>query len=1019
MPKNLKFASERRSDQRKKVIQAEMLQAQTFIQMHLPLSSLLEAYQQQQHFVMLQTLEDAIEHEASSIHSKKMLYHCYRKHIMLFNQRYDLELDLPCKQLLSIEREALEFDREWLQRSSYASGIHHQICRYWNTAQHFSDEEFIGNVLISSILFAGVSTPNTLDALLEQLKEGLNIQYLKALDLQLLFLTPLSPGYGDLYDHNAPLRKSRTLVLDRITQLWLARYLIKSPPVRMNAFDYLRVIFKKMGFTGQYSEISRLLDSASCHWMQLPGVAMDPALSRCLEDKNQTCGLSLASFKNSLNPPLLSGPLTNDTPAKKVAVQSNHRILNEASVASIKKLHKYLLKTLRQSKACLTELISYVEQEQTQLTEPSLRICLWLISLFQPSTAQVQHLSELFDLDADAWLKYLSHQQKLKRSSIYSYYAKFAEAWLFFSYAHIEDPDFNVHLEDIYHKILGEQRKSSHQQLDLLRRFHHFQKKLFKAEDFPVYSDIQMSSHPRTEIPSAQTLCAVLDLLPAQAAHNHLNQQDAGMFRIILILAFRTGMRINEILGLRIKDIEGPACTSLWIRPYRSGQREHTLKTDSAERNLPVQILLRPDEHAVFRDYCLGKRISSAKDDYLFSVWNSDQRIPSHVVAQVFSDLVHAVLPGNRYSFHSLRHSAANHLALALMMPYAVVKVFSDYSEQDYQRIRTALIRSSAAQDRWYVLAHLLGHITPKETFKSYLHLCFIMAGYHLMQYDPLIPVQTIQSIYPDLEIKTRSEEIHLSRLSHQLRLNLDIVALTDARASRKKSRTLKKSAVREPDSGNQSYYPGTDHSNIPVNTLTKMIRHCERFQDTDYIAKKLNLPPGLIQECQDNICKLQMLRNQKGKYRFVLHSEKSNRILPYVETYEERQLIAYVFKQLGPYKKNNPKLIKALKIFMDKVNPSESGLIFHINDIEQLNLFLEMIYPLIPPQYWACSIDQNIDRNMIKQSIWINKIAHLNYGNFNHAVRIYLKSEKTHKSLSLFKYIIIVLCILNKNLFI
>lgn len=325
----------------------------------------------------------------------------------------------------------------------------------------------------------------------------------------------------------------------------------------------------------------------------------------------------------------------------------------------------------------------------------------------------------------------------------------------------------NLPKEDIYHKILGEQRKSSHQQLDLLRRFHHFQKKLFKAEDFPVYSDIQMSSHPRTEIPSAQTLCAVLDLLPAQVAHNHLNQQDAGMFRIIFILAFRSGMRINEILGLRIKDIEGPACTSLWIRPYRSGQREHSLKTDSAERNLPVQILLRPDEHAAFRNYCLSRRISSAKDDYLFSLWNSDQRIPSHVVAQVFSDLVHAVLPGNRYSFHSLRHSAANHLALVMNMPYAVVKVFSDYSVQDYQRIRTGLIRSSAAQDRWYILAHLLGHITPKETFKSYLHLCFIMAGYHLMQYDPLIPVQTLQNIHPDLEIKTRSEGVYLSRLSH------------------------------------------------------------------------------------------------------------------------------------------------------------------------------------------------------------------------------------------------------------
>ncbi|MCO8093064.1 hypothetical protein [Acinetobacter lwoffii] len=54
--------------------------------------------------------------------------------------------------------------------------------------------------------------------------------------------------------------------------------------------------------------------------MQLPDVTLDSALSRCLEDKNQTCGLSLASFKNYLNPPLLSGPLRIFTAAKKAAV---------------------------------------------------------------------------------------------------------------------------------------------------------------------------------------------------------------------------------------------------------------------------------------------------------------------------------------------------------------------------------------------------------------------------------------------------------------------------------------------------------------------------------------------------------------------------------------------------------------------------------------------------------------------------------------------------------------------------
>lgn len=80
-----------------------------------------------------------------------MLYHCYRKQIMLFNQRYDLELDLPCKQLLSIEREAMEFDREWLQRSSYTSLIHQKIWRYWNTAQYFGSAAAIPDTFVSKL----------------------------------------------------------------------------------------------------------------------------------------------------------------------------------------------------------------------------------------------------------------------------------------------------------------------------------------------------------------------------------------------------------------------------------------------------------------------------------------------------------------------------------------------------------------------------------------------------------------------------------------------------------------------------------------------------------------------------------------------------------------------------------------------------------------------------------------------------------------------------------------------------
>lgn len=1021
MPKIAKFASERRSTERKKSIQKEMQRAQSFIHMHLPLAQFFEAYQNHQHIVLLEKLEDAIEREVTSVRYKKMLYHCYRKQIMLFNQSYELELDLPSRQFLSIEREAIEFDREWMERSQYAHRIQQKLWRYWNTAQQFSDEEVIGNVLISSILFAGISASNTLDALLEQLKENLTIHHLKAVDLQMIFLEPLSPGYGDIYNPEAPLRKSRTLVLDRITQLWLARYLAQSPTVRMDTFDYLSLIFRKMGLTGQASDISKLLASASCHWMQLHNVALDTALSRCLEEKNETCGLSLDSFKNYLDPPLFSAQLNEGLPSKKVSARCSTVLLNEQSIASIKKLHKHLLKTIRHNKECLTELIDYVEQEHAVLSEASIRTCLWLISLFQPSTAQVQHLSQLFNLDAEAWLKYLSYQQKLRKSSIYTYYAKFAEAWLFHTHPYIEDPDFNAHLEDIYRKILGETTKSSHQKLDLLRRFHHFQKMLFKTDDFPLYSDVHASSHPKTQIISAKTICAVLDLLPAHVERGSFNQHDAEMLKIIFIIAFRSGMRINEILGLRIKDIEGPSCTSIWIRPYRSSQHEHTLKTDSAERNLPMQTLLPPNEHEVFKDYCLSRRISSSKNDYLFSLWNSTERLSAHFVTQVFSSLINSVLPGAHYSFHTLRHSAANHLALVLNMPYAFVKVFSDYSQQDYQRIRSALLRCNAAQDIWYTLAHLLGHITPKETFKSYLHLCFIMAGYHLTQNDPPIPAQTIQTIHPGLGIKPTSKDIHLSSLTHELRLSLAPEKVKNWSSTRKRYKASSKSAVTKPDLCNETCYPGTAQSSISANRAIQVIRHCERFDDIDYIAKKLNLPAAFIQGCKDNISKLQMLKNQKGKSRFIIDPQKSGRILPCVETFEEKKLIPYFFKQLGDYSKENKKLISALKIFIHKANRSESGLIFNIKELDQLNTFLELIHPLFPPHYWSCHIPNIINNNTLILNPWLNKIDQKNIivGNNKKSFRVYLKSKNTHKSLSILKYILIILSAFNQNIFI
>src|SRR5690606_4024480 len=262
---------------------------------------------------------------------------------------------------------------------------------------------------------------------------------------------------------------------------------------------------------------------------------------------------------------------------------------------------------------------------------------------------------------------------------------------------------------------------------------------------------------------------------------------------------------------------------------------------------------------------------------------------------------------------------------------------------------------------------------------------------------------------------------IHPSSLSSMLRLNLASEHLKNSTTHRKSSKRAKPSIIQKNERGNEKWYPGTAQSGISAYMVIQIIRHCERFDDIDYIAKKLNLPRAFLQECKDNICNLQMLKNQKGKSRFMINPDKGGRILPCVETFEEKKLIPYFFKQLGDYSKDNKDLIRGLKIFIQKVNTSESGLIFHIKELDQLNIFLEAIYPLFPPQYWTIETPHIIKNKDLDQALWLNKINQRNLiqGNFKNSFRVYLNSKNTNKSLSFLKYSIILLCAFNKDLFI
>ena len=668
MVKQNKFGNQLRTQIRKNNVKKQMRSAEEFIQNHLTFEKIFQALNEDSIGHLYHDIEEHIKQNTADTKLKKMLYHYFRRQIMRFNEHYDLLLPLPGKQFIQISRPPLSYNHRWLMNEKYIHNVHQRLKRYWCTTSNFSNDEVIGNILLSSILHGGISHLRTIESFFEQLKNGLKIHSIPHLNLPIIFLEPLSPHYGDIYDPKHSLRKSRNFIPDRMTQVWLGRYLSDRFFIKGSINDYLTKIFKKLGIPLQ---LNQLLNSAPCLWPQLDNVDLDNALTQSLAEHILTCGLSLQSFKNYFSPDLQSNGIPHPILSLESSIKSKISLttihLNHQN--QLQDFHKQLLRSIKINKQNIDSLIVYLDEHRADLAEPAVRINLWLISLFSPTEAQINHLCDLFDLSASAWLGYQQYQSKLATSSIYTYYSKIGETWLFYSSQYAEEEDLNARLEQIYQQMLSQGKKSDGQKLDLLKRFHLFQVKLFQADVFPDSLNIDKASHPRAQIISHQTFNAALDVIDGLTQRQNYHPHDSNMLKLIYILAYRTGMRLNEIIGLRIKDIEGESVSSIWIRPYRHKNESHQLKTDSAERNLPIDILLSEEEHQLLQTYCLDRRLSHETSDYLFSFFNRQHRLNDHFISGLFKQLLDQCLTQHQYSFHSLRHTAINQLALILQIP--------------------------------------------------------------------------------------------------------------------------------------------------------------------------------------------------------------------------------------------------------------------------------------------------------------------------------------------------------------
>lgn len=200
---------------------------------------------------------------------------------------------------------------------------------------------------------------------------------------------------------------------------------------------------------------------------------------------------------------------------------------------------------------------------------------------------------------------------------------------------------------------------------------------------------------------------------------------------LVALLGYRCGMRIREIVGLRLHDTGDD---HLQIRSHR----RRSLKSPAARRKLPVDILFTADELVLWQAYRhLAAQRGQRGQRYLFIANGDDVTLASGRYSKVIMQALRAASGLPAVSFHSLRHAAATTVFAAL---YDLPPLMG--SPLDPARLRLTLLGQSSPSIRRApaALARLMGHRRISTTLTFYLHLYELRARQLAGRSVPLSP---------------------------------------------------------------------------------------------------------------------------------------------------------------------------------------------------------------------------------------------------------------------------------------
>lgn len=719
-------------------------------------------------------INERLEKEFDTAQNFQLARRGFLEFVRDYNKAHQLYLNEPVVPILAT-RERLTTNYDWFVNGRAVADSSATMIDIWQRKRRFSINDLVEGLIYCSIMYGGVNDIDILRALYGWLfserrayqislpaTDGKN----KAEQLAVIPLSVPDYNYGCALVSSDDLQRFIDYVPDDMSLCFL--YALKDKDLSKTKIKPFNTIINDISKTLKLTnkdierpQHSMLIKHANYHWRQMEGSLIDGALSIVKQGDLKTTGLptdKLSRYNQEVinpNPEPLTWSELFDASYQAVDKSQNKR--NAIAYPSFSKnLIKEVQDTLKLTRSAATSTITTLKTDASQPNAQ--RLLSWALSLLDDHSIRLNTISKYIGCIGRDWLMLTMDenigqwegddfediyeqiiQSKIKDGRKTSMLCKSSE----FEDDTSSDIDDDKNATGQPISYLDRLKDSQKFTYGRLKAFHDHQRTHFDAPYvyFPWGNNRQVV---KAEMVSPHVYRAMKRYIQS----SKLEVEQKQLCLIVLALVYRTGMRINEIIGIKVTEIADIGNLNGQMIEYPKiilkPNRYRRLKSSSAKRVIPIDSLLKADELKQFiahyhHQYKLKRR-------YLFSQGSGDQPLPSVFFSNMMKIIWDRLLLTHDFTFHSLRHTALSQLTLVLSSS-PLAQVMTDYDKKHGDNIIKAILGNNKEQGIWFGLASLAGHLTPDTTFEHYIHTAHLLAGWQMSQAKISMPITVFEML--------------------------------------------------------------------------------------------------------------------------------------------------------------------------------------------------------------------------------------------------------------------------------